>query len=183
MKNERKSHYRDNRYYYGARWHARNERKDTPGGNAENCSRSSDLERTARGATVLCASSRRECAVSLTNCILMHKGVPLISLFCPREATLSPEKRSRPAIHAYVSATVLRLTDQGALFREVKDTSRGSCLKCIGSVLSNRFILAVPEKSSGGRTSDPPEEIRTRLRERDEGRGRRGRRSGDRSPR
>lgn len=33
--------------------------------------------------------------------------------------------------------------DQGALFREVKDTSRGSCLKCIGSVLSNRFILAL----------------------------------------
>jgi len=88
----------------------------------------------------------------LTNRIFMHKGsfdFVLLSSSCGHFVT---EKRSR-AIHTYDASVCPQI--RAPLFREVKDTSRGSCLKCIGSVLSNRFILAVLRRS--GRTNSPEE--------------------------
>lgn len=90
--------------------------------------------------------------------VLMHKGFPLISFFCPRRgATLSP--RNDRARYIYDAAVLP--ADQGALFREVKDTSKGVVLKMHWIRTIESFYLGRAKKRSNRsrpkkRTSPPP---------------------------
>lgn len=87
-----------------------------------------------------------KCTLLLTNRIFMHKGSFDFVLLSSSWSHFVTEKWSR-AIHI-CDASMQSSGIRASLFREVKDTSRGSCLKCIGSVLSNRFILVVLRRRS-----------------------------------